>query len=147
VQARKEWSVSNEKACVGEVAIAVAILADTEPEQDFAAYEHLPNRALVAKLARAFSDGLELMPYQELGDKTRLAVNVYLRPRSGDGRIIAVLSREYYPPDLRALRHAVERARKRLERLNCDMGSQFDEASLVSAHETLEHLAESIAQA
>jgi hypothetical protein len=125
----------------------VVVLREIQPEKSFGAFELLPNRALVSHLAGEFADRLELMPYQELGEPMELAVSVYLRPQTGDGRIIAVVSRERYPEDLRALGDAVERARRRLELLYHGVGSRFEEASVVRARQALSDLAARIAKA
>ncbi len=128
--------MGEEKTFLGEV----ALLDEIAPDDDFGAFDLLPNLALINELAAEFSDHLELMPYQEWGETVKLAVSVYLRPKSGGGRIIAVLSHEDYPSDKAGLVPVIKQAAKHLEYLIRGIGHKFVEESLTSACESLEQL-------
>jgi len=118
----------------------VALLQDGEPEEDFGSFMRLPYIETVHGLAREFSDHLELMPYQQLGDKKTLSLSVYLRPRIGDGRIIAILSREDYPKEKEAIAETIKVGIERLDVLRRSVGNQFLESSLDSARDSLHRL-------
>jgi len=65
-----------------------------QPDADFGDFINIPNASLIHQLAAEFREHLELIPYQETGDPMQLGLAIYLRPVSGNGRIIAILVRD-----------------------------------------------------
>ena len=117
----------------------IAIIGETAPDKDLGNFQTLPNVDIVQTLAAEFRDHLELMPYQEAGAQMKLAVSVYLVPREGNGRVIAVLARDEYPRDLEGLQAAVAVAHRRLLMIRKVSGKYVD-SSLQSALDALEQL-------
>lgn len=117
----------------------INIYKNIRPDATFGDFGSLPNINMVRQLAAEFGDHLELMAYQESGDSMMLAVSIYLRPNSNDGRIIAILVRDPYPEDLGGVLNFVQLAQKRLDLLS-GLYDRFSEQSIISARRTLEQL-------
>ena len=132
--------MTNSKTFLGEVAI---IHAET-PDKDFGAFEDLSNLEPIHELAREFSEYLELMPYQQLGNHVELSLAVYLKPVFADGRIIAIVGREAFPTDLNSLANIVETGIKHLDLLNQGIGHRYEPDSITLASKQLRSLLEKI---
>ena len=128
--------MTDSKAFLGEVAIIHAEV----PDKDFGAFETLSNLETIHDLAREFSEHLELMPYQQLGNKVELSLAVYLRPVFADGRIIAIVGRDVFPTDLGSLASIVESGINHLALLNSGIGHRYEQDSVESASQQLKRL-------
>ncbi len=109
------------------------------PDAAFGDFSNLPIENLVHQLAAEFSEHLELLPYQETGDPMMLNISVYLKPKAGNGRIIAILVREKYPVDPNELLGYVQLAKKRIEMLRV-LQHRITPQSIDSAFHVLEQL-------
>ena len=125
--------MTDSNAFLGEVAIIHAEV----PGKDFGAFENLSNLGPIHDLAREFSEYLELMPYQQLGNNVELSLAVYLKPVFTDGMIIAIVGRKDFPSDLKALGSIVKTGIKHLDLLNDGIGHRYEKSSIESASEQL----------
>ena len=133
--------MKNTQTFLGEV----AIIRDEMPDKDFGAFEKLTNLDSVHDLAREFSQFLELMPYQELGKNVEISLAVYLDPIFAEGRIIAIVARDDYPPDLDSLAKTVQKGIDHLELLRKGIGQRYTSESIDSARHKLMLLVRKIA--
>ena len=121
---------------LGEVSIFHAQVPDAE----FGAFEKIPNLASINRLAHEFSEFLELMPYQQLGNNLEINLSIYLKPVYGDGRVIAIVAREAFPVDFSALVLIIEKGIRHLELLAEGIGFRFEKSSIELAAEKLNAL-------
>lgn len=127
--------MENELTFLGEVNLFKGLV----PDADFGDFLNLPNEALIHQLAGEFRDHLELIPYQETGDPMQLGLAVYLRPVSGNGRVIAILVRDLFPKLPADVLSYVRLARERIGLLDF-MHHRFTVPSIESAGQALESL-------
>lgn len=118
---------------LGEVAIFQAKI----PGSDFGAFEKIPNLSAVNQLAGEFSDYLELMPYQQLGDPLSINLSIYLRPVFGEGRVIAIVAREPFPSNFESLSRIIQVGIRHLDLLMEGIGHRFEESSIELAAKQL----------
>lgn len=117
----------------------INLYKNLQPDTDFGDFSNLPNESLVHQLAAEFREHLELIPYQETGDPMQLGLAVYLRPISGNGRIIAILVRDLYPEDPVGVLDYVRLAQKRIDLLS-GLHHRITKQSIDSARLALEKL-------
>lgn len=127
--------MENSQTFLGEINLYKNIL----PDADFGDFSNLPNESLVHQLAAEFREHLELIPYQETGDPMQLSLAVYLRPISGNGRVIAILVKDLYPQDPVRVLDYIQLARKRIDLLK-GLHHRITEQSIDSARLALEQL-------
>jgi hypothetical protein len=111
----------------------------TLPSIDFGEFQYLPYSDDIHDLAKEFSNSLELMPYQKVGEHVKLLISVYLQLKQKPGTIIAVLIREKYPKDLTELANLVHLAHNIFNNMT-QLNENFDKISIDSANSSLDHL-------
>jgi hypothetical protein len=124
---------------LGEIEFVEGLL----PSQEFGRFEHLPGVQAIHELAHEFSQCLELMPYQKVGEPPKLLVSVYVASRFTTGRMIAVLVRDEYPSTWEALAEKVKLALLRLDALD-RMTEQIEAGSIAQARAALDGLSQKI---
>ena len=133
--------MQSEAGFQGEIEFVEKIL----PDQDFGDFQGLPNITLIHELAGEFSNSLELMPYQKVGDTKRLLISVYLETSNVSGKVIAVLARDPYPNSWQDLIQIMEIARERLSILDNQPGP-FPAESIATARNAIASLDNKIRQ-
>jgi len=121
----------------------IEFVAELLPSQEFGRFESLPDVQAIHELAHEYSQSLELMPYQKVGEPPKLLVSVYVASRLTTGRMIAVLVRDDYPPTWEALAEVVMLALLRLDALDL-MTEQIEAGSIAQARAALNGLYEKI---
>jgi hypothetical protein len=128
--------VQNDAGFQGEIEFLEGVL----PDEDFGNFQSLPNIGLIHELASEFSNNLELMPYQIVGDVKRLLVSVYLQTKYDQGKVIAVLVRDPYPRDWSELEKVMSHANERLLILDA-LAETYPPESIDTARKALAKLA------
>jgi len=116
----------------------INLYKNIQPDADFGDFINIPNASLIHQLAAEFREHLELIPYQETGDPMQLGLAIYLRPVSGNGRIIAILVRDPYPQEPVEILNYVKLAQERIDLLSGL--HRITEQSIDSARQALEKL-------
>lgn len=127
--------MNNTKTFAGEIEFDGRI----SPEQDFGKFQNLPLVNEIHELAAEFSNCIELMPYQKVGENVKLLISVYLESKQNSGTIIAVLIRDTYPITTIDLAKMVRHAYKIFTSLP-QLTQQFEKGSILSAEDALSQL-------
>jgi hypothetical protein len=109
------------------------------PEKSFGEFENLPYMDDLHGLAGEFSNSIELMPYQKMGEQVKLLISVYLIPKRTSGTIIAVLTRDPYPKARSEFANMVKIAKQRFD-TQTQLLQEFEKSSIDSAAEALNQL-------
>jgi len=123
----------------------IGLFGDVLPDKDLGNFGSLPNIGFIRQLAGEYSDSLELMPYQDAGNRVKLALCAYLEPDQGEGRVIAFLCQDDFPPDKDSLLKTLARGKEKLNALR-KYSDRFSRSSINFAVGRLNQLSEKISQ-